>query len=187
MLKPSIPIPLSRVTLQFVPRHIVERVTDIVWARMESRHPKLMENLEKLPKSYVIIDPVDVPFVFALDLIKRPISFSLYEERPLGPVIEPTAAVRGNLEALVNMLEGHADGDALFFSRDIQITGDTSIIVALRNTLDREEIFLLREIVSLCGPFAEPAKHAINIADKLASRVKRAASTLHNEMHRHKA
>lgn len=187
MSKSSIPVPLSKAALQFVPRHIVERVTDIVWARMESRHPNLLKNLEKIPASLVLIDPDDIPFVFSLDLGVRPVTFSLFQEGFSDNEREPTAVIRGNLEALVNMLEGHADGDALFFSRDIQITGDTSVIIALRNTLDREEISLLGEIISLCGPFAEPAKHAINIADKLASRVKRAASTLHDEMHRRKA
>jgi predicted lipid carrier protein YhbT len=41
---------------------------------------------------------------------------------------------------LVGMLDGSYDGDALFFSRDLVIEGDTSAVLALRNALDDAEI-----------------------------------------------
>ena len=48
------------------------------------------------------------------------------------------ASVKGSLEALLALLEGRIDSDALFFTREIVIAGDTSAVVALRNVLDRE-------------------------------------------------
>ncbi len=82
------------------------------------------------------------------------------------------ACVKGKLEALLNMLEGRIDGDKLFFSRDIEISGDTAVVVALRNTLDREEINLLDDVTSLFGPFKTPAREAILLADNLARHIR---------------
>ena len=52
------------------------------------------------------------------------------------------------------------------------MTGDTSVIVALRNTLDREEINVLDDVMSFFGPFAKPATAAVGVLDKIARRVR---------------
>ena len=70
------------------------------------------------------------------------------------------------------MLEGRIDGDMMFFARDILISGDTSVIVALRNTLDREEINLLDDIASLGGPFARPVKNVVHVLGRIGARVR---------------
>jgi hypothetical protein len=69
------------------------------------------------------------------------------------------------------MLEGRSDGDMMFFSRDIDISGDTAVIVGLRNTLDREEINLLDDVAALCGPFAVPARRIFGLVNGVAERV----------------
>jgi predicted lipid carrier protein YhbT len=89
------------------------------------------------------------------------------------------ARVRGKLEALLNLLEGRTDSDMQFFSRDIEITGDTSVMVGLRNTLDREEINLLDDIATLCGPFAVPARRAIMLVNQAAERIKNRLADIH--------
>jgi predicted lipid carrier protein YhbT len=52
------------------------------------------------------------------------------------------------------LLEGSADGDALFFARKIEISGDTEAILALRNALDDNAINLPRDLSPLAGPLA---------------------------------
>jgi predicted lipid carrier protein YhbT len=50
------------------------------------------------------------------------------------------ARIAAPLVVLIGMLDGSYDGDALFFSRDLVIEGDTSAVLALRNALDDAEI-----------------------------------------------
>lgn len=47
------------------------------------------------------------------------------------------------------MVHGALDGDALFFSRDILIEGDTEAVLALRNAVDDAEIDLAGEIAAV--------------------------------------
>ena len=49
-------------------------------------------------------------------------------------------------------MHGAFDGDALFFSRDLIIEGDTEAVLALRNAIDNEEIDLAAEVTALFGP-----------------------------------
>ncbi|WP_255542362.1 hypothetical protein [Azospirillum sp. INR13] len=50
---------------------------------------------------------------------------------------------------------GRIDGDALFFRRELTISGDTALILALRNTLDGEdEMDLMADAASIAGPLA---------------------------------
>jgi predicted lipid carrier protein YhbT len=50
------------------------------------------------------------------------------------------------------MIHGAYDGDALFFSRDIVVAGDTEAVLALRNALDDAELDLGAEIMAVLGP-----------------------------------
>jgi predicted lipid carrier protein YhbT len=59
---------------------------------------------------------------------------------------------------LVDLLEGGLDGDALFFSRDIEIEGDTGAVLALRNAVESEEIVLFEEFAGALGPFGAPVR-----------------------------
>ena len=122
------------------------------------RHPGLFFRLEAHAEKVFLIDPIDLPFVFRLS------------PHPDRPVIEPRyrdaagtwdARISGPLAALIGMVHGAYDGDALFFSRDILIEGDTEAMLALRNALDDAELDLPAEIAAACGP-AGPAIERIN-------------------------
>jgi predicted lipid carrier protein YhbT len=163
----SIPLPLAKMALRLAPPSVIAKTTEIVVQRVRRRHPKLFANLARLPKAVAVLAPTDTPHRFALTMGQEPVAFYLLEEE--GDVLTPDATIAGTLESLIAMLEGQADGDTLFFSRDIQVTGDTTVIVGLRNTLDREEIDLMGEIFSLFGPFAQPFGKVLSLADKIGS------------------
>ena len=74
---------------------------------------------------------------------------------------------------LLDLLEGRVDGDTVFFSRDLKITGDTAAIVALRNTLDREDLDVSEEIHAVLGPMAMPIIHLSHVLDRAAAMIKR--------------
>lgn len=173
-----LPIPLAHAALSLMPAAALSRVIEVVMRRVEGRHPKLFKNLAQLSPAQVHLVPTDLPHRFALTLGSAPVTFTLVAA---DQIEQPDATVSGRLEALIDMLEGRVDGDTLFFSRDIQITGDTSVIVGLRNTLDREEIDLFTEILSLCGPFAGPARMAIGFVERLAKKAREHLSSRADE------
>ena len=57
-------------------------------------------------------------------------------------------------------MHGAFDGDALFFSRDLVIEGDTAAVLALRNAIDDAELDLSAEAQAMSGPFAAPVQTA---------------------------
>jgi predicted lipid carrier protein YhbT len=163
-----IPSPLTRAAMSALPAPLLQRMIDILISSMRRSHPRLFKNLERLDGACVRFEPSDVPHRFVLSFGQGETSLSVTGEEDSAC----DARIKGKLEALLAMLEGRVDGDKLFFSREIEITGDTSVVVALRNTLDREEIDLVDDIVSLFGPFAPPARAIMVFAAAFTQRVK---------------
>jgi len=76
-------------------------------------------------------------------------------------------------------LEGRIDSDALFFTREIGITGDTSAVLGLRNTLDREDFSLLDEATSLLGPFQRLGRRVVMRWEGRAERLRDRLQGMH--------
>lgn len=178
MVTSSFPTPLAKLFTDFVPPAFFDKTAQLVLAKIQIRHPKLFKNLSELPAARILLEPTDIRFRFLLEVGQNPVAFSRVDDD-----CQAEAKVSGPLQALVDMLEGRVDGDTLFFARDIRITGDTAVIVALRNTLDREEINLLDEILSLCGPFAQPARQALGLAGHLLQRIRDRVGRAHDNLH----
>jgi predicted lipid carrier protein YhbT len=179
MKKDNIPAPLARAAMRIIPASLLQRMIDILLGSMNSHHPRLFSNLERLKACVIRITPSDLPHSFILAFGQGPTSLTVSssKDRPCD------AGVKGKLEALLNLLEGSIDSDMLFFSRDIEITGDTSVVVALRNTIDREEINLLDDITALCGPFARPVRKAALLMGVAAERIKERLAEVYHERH----
>ncbi len=183
MDKTSLPLPLAKMILRLVPPPVLASAVKIVVGRMERRHPKLFQNVAQLAPATLHLKPTDIPHHFALRTGENP-DFTLLENKD-----EPAAAdacVSGSLESLIDMLEGREDGDTLFFARELRITGNTAVIVALRNTLDREEINLYQEILSLCGPFKKPVSIGLALADHTLEKIKDHITAAHEDLHHKK-
>lgn len=165
MNKTSLPIPLARKLLRVMPPPVLARGTEVIVALMRKRHPKLFKNMARLDPALVRLNPTDLPYQFALRMGPDP-DFTLYD----GNEDSFDAFVSGSLECLIDMLEGRVDGDALFFARQLRVTGSTEVIVALRNTMDREEINLYDEILAVCGPFASPVTKVVDFMQLLAAK-----------------
>ncbi|MEY8120909.1 SCP2 domain-containing protein, partial [Falsihalocynthiibacter sp. BN13B15] len=74
------------------------------------------------------------------------------------------ANIAGPMSALLGLVHGAFDGDALFFSRDLVIEGNTEAVLALRNAIDDAELDIGAELQAVSGPFARPLRRAIDIA-----------------------
>ncbi len=120
-------------------------------AGMLRRHPEMFSRLGEYGEKSFLIDPVDMPVVF---IMKPSASRPLLAPHGREEALAWEAAIRGPLIKFITMVHGEEDGDALFFSRDIVIEGDTEAVLALRNALDDAGIDLVEEVESLLGPFA---------------------------------
>jgi predicted lipid carrier protein YhbT len=139
--------------------HIITYVSD--------NHPRLFERLGEYSQRTFAIEPTDLPFVFML------------QPDPAYPVLEACrsldefeydAKISGTLFTLLDMVEGRIDGDAIFFSRELLISGDTEAVVALRNAIDDTEGNLIDEITDSFGPLSLPMGAAVSIYRSMRER-----------------
>jgi O2-independent ubiquinone biosynthesis accessory factor UbiT len=112
------------------------------------RHPHIFDRLGPYAGKRFGLEPTDLPIAFVLE--PRRINPQVRAVRTLPHGID--ARIAGPLAALIGMVEGSYDGDALFFSRDIQVEGDMEAVIALRNAIDDSRIDLLAESVAWLGP-----------------------------------
>ncbi|MFV2092745.1 MAG: SCP2 domain-containing protein [Hyphomicrobiales bacterium] len=112
-------------------------------------HPDLFARLGEHATKVFEIAPTDLAMTFMLRPDPRNPQITLHRySRPA----EWDCRIAGPLAALLGMIHGAYDGDALFFSRDIVIEGDTAAGLALRNAIDNAELDLFEEALALLGP-----------------------------------
>ncbi len=129
--------------------------------RVAKSHPGLFRRLGVHDHARFVLDPTDLPFVICLE----PNGGTPRVQVMRGPG-EGAARIAGPLAALLGLVHGAFDGDALFFSRDLVIEGDTAAALALRNAVDDAELDLSQEIAAMSGPLAAPIKRLIGFAER---------------------
>lgn len=120
------------------------------------RHPRLFDRLGGHARARFLIDPTDLPFALVLQPEGGEMPLRVVSR---GGADTWDARIGGPLAALLGLVHGSYDGDALFFSRDLVIEGDTEAVLALRNAIDDAEIDLSEEALHALGPlrgFAAP-------------------------------
>jgi len=151
--------PLPRFPLAFA---LTRAVRDLA-----RRRPELFERLDAFADREIAVMPSDLPFAFVIE--------------PRGEdarvrVVDPeeaehaAARVRATLLVLLGLLDGTYDGDALFFTRDLVIEGDTDAIVALRNTIENAEL-TPAELAGLKGALGRLVDRAVGDGLGLARRL----------------
>ncbi|MCH8953320.1 MAG: SCP2 sterol-binding domain-containing protein [Proteobacteria bacterium] len=141
---------------------------------MAARHPGLFARLGPHAEKRFLIDPTDLPFCF---LIWPTPSRPRIEVRRSVPAAAWDSRIAGPLAALLGMVHGAYDGDALFFSRDIVIEGDTEAALALRNAIDDAEIDLFTEAAASLGAMGRLAGQRLHPLARTASRITGVALT----------
>jgi predicted lipid carrier protein YhbT len=172
--------PLASAALSMVPSPVLARMVGLLTRIMRRRHPHLVENFSRLDHAIIHIEPTDLPHRFEIEFGAGQMDVRVLTDDDPPP---PDARIRGSLAALIALLEGKIDSDAMFFTRDIEITGSTAVSVAVRNTLDREEIVMRDEIAALFGPFERPARRIGRRLDRVIGLVGTQIATLHAKLH----
>jgi O2-independent ubiquinone biosynthesis accessory factor UbiT len=157
---------LFRFVLAKLPAPFLQFGLDFGVAAMSQRHPSLPERLRSFSGARILIEPQEAPCGFLLALGEPPGRLSLFVAQKSERF---TARVCGPSHALLDLLEGSVDGDALFFQRDLAVSGDTEAIVALRNAVDSEEIDLVEDLVAALGPLGGLARAAFSAFSAFAA------------------
>lgn len=124
-------------TMHILPLAPLQAMARRAMHAMLAHNPSMLARLGEHAGARFAIDPVDCPFVFLLE--PRPANPRLTVARQLQPR-DWDARVSGNLVVLLGLLEGAYDGDALFFSRDLTIEGDTAAVLSLRNAIEDADL-----------------------------------------------
>lgn len=133
--------PFPTLFLQPILRRIVIRIA--------KRHPELFDRLGSHTQSTFLIDPIDFPFMLCLNPDPRNPSLRAVSRTRI-PAHE--AKIAGKFLALLRLIDADVDGDALFFSRDLIISGNTEAVVSLRNALDDVDASIAEDVAELFGP-----------------------------------
>jgi len=166
---PLSPVLLLGMAARPLPPAVVEAVLRLALRRVQARHPEVFARLRPLAETVFLIDPVDVPFKALLRPGAQPPALHVLRKDDPAPVA--AVVISGALVTLVDLLEGRADGDALFFSRDLAIEGDTEAALTLRNALDGADIEVFETLLAILGPLAGPARRLAQPGRVLARRL----------------
>lgn len=147
--------PLPLFLLQPLLEHIVSTVA--------KRRPELFARLGDNCKKRFLINPNNLPFFLLLQPDpKRP----RLEAFNRGREIEHDVCISASFHTLLKMIDSQSDSDALFFNRDLSVTGDTEAIVALRNALDDMDGTLARDVAASFGPLSRPVSAMLDLAGR---------------------
>jgi O2-independent ubiquinone biosynthesis accessory factor UbiT len=151
---PQLP-PALRILARPLPLPVLALVMNRLARQMVQRHPSLFARLGEHTTKCFQIDPVDLPFVFHVFPMPDAPRITLHRRGRAGSW---DGRIAGSLAALIGMIHGAYDGDALFFSRDIVLEGDTAAVLALRNAIDDSELDLFEEFLAALGPLGRFVK-----------------------------
>jgi len=138
-----------------IPIPLIERICRLMFGRIAKAHPGLFERLDEHRQKRFAFLPTDLPLAFVVVPGREEISV----RQPVE--IEADAITEAPLFLLLALMEGRCDADALFFSRDLSVTGDMEAMLAMRNALDASNIDLQKDLAKLAGPLAPLARRVI--------------------------
>ncbi len=145
--RPSLPPLMMRLPPPPLTRPALGLALTAFLRRIAKEKPAILSRLGPYRQSRFLLDVSDAPFL----LLMQPEARRLTAHSRRGAAPDHDAAIRGGLAAFLAMLHGAEDGDALFFSGELQISGDTSAVLALRNALDDAELDLTEELAGISG------------------------------------
>jgi predicted lipid carrier protein YhbT len=121
------------------------------------RRPDLFERLGEHRRASYLIAPTDLSFAFRVipDGASSVVRITTGRAASASDVV-----VRGPILALVGLLDGTFDGDALFFHRTLSISGRTEAVVALRNAIENAEL-RPSDFLGLAGQAGRAADEAV--------------------------
>lgn len=161
------PAAIARVLVRPLPLLPLNHLLSLITRHLCHRHQAVVRRLQPIVGHHFLITPDGSDISFFLEIHPHRVTATATRNSRLPADVR----ISGNLVRLLQMLEGSLDGDALFFSREISIEGDTEALLTLRNAIDSEDIDLRAEVLSACGPWAGPAARLLDAGASLWARL----------------
>jgi predicted lipid carrier protein YhbT len=151
--------------LATLPQPLIAGLLRRMTRSLPQRYPKLAVRMAELKGKRLLIVPEELPYGFLLHFPDGLFTIDLLnpEEAP-----ETDAQMRGPVRLFFDLVRGGRDGDALFFSRELAVTGDMATAVTLRNAMDGSGVDLFAEFLNLPGPLGEVVRGAGAVVDRCA-------------------
>lgn len=127
-----------------MPLSLFRRTANLLLRRMHRQHPGVAARLAPIAGTSFFISAAEMPYAIRLEVApdgRLGIPASFHDSQ------DADVRVYGTVDGLLGMLEGERDGDALFFSRELKVEGDTEALLTLRNALDSEALHLAELLV----------------------------------------
>jgi len=146
-----------------VPLLPLQPVLGQIVRRIARARPEIFGRIGPHTGKCFLIDPVNMPFV--LLLWPEPGNPRLRAARRTSlPAWD--ARIAGSILTLLAVVDGRLDGDALFFTREVVVEGDTEAAVCLRNALDDVEGSIAEDVARMFGP---PGQAALAVLRRLGA------------------
>ncbi len=159
----SIKVPsFVSISMQILPLWPISMALSQLARDLLRTHPQILNRIDKYQNQKFMLDITDLPFALLLDPAQARLRAFRRSAAP-----EADARISGTLAAFLAMLHGVEDGDSLYFSGVLQIEGDTSAVLALRNALDDAELDLSEEIARALPLLAPPLRLALAPLERL--------------------
>lgn len=149
------PLPLAPVTMMLT----------ALAQQLLQRHPGLLGRLGGHARCRFLLDLTDLPFLLLLEPGTPTPRVTAHSRRRQPPC---DTRIAGLTAAFLGMMHGSLDGDALFFSRDLVIEGNTAAGLALRNAIDDAELDMTVELGVLVKPLAPLLARLLPSAERLS-------------------
>ncbi len=149
--------PLPLFLLQPLLNHIVTKVA--------ARHPELFARLGTSCNKRYKIESSSMPFFLLLRPNPANPRLTAYNR---GAAVDHDVYISGTFATLLRMIDNQVDSDALFFNRELIITGDAEASVALRNALDNLDASLADDVADTLGPFGPPVRAIMDRITRVA-------------------
>lgn len=137
-----------------MPLFLLQPVLRRIVRRIAAQNPEMFSRLGPHTEANFIIDPVNLPFVLLLRPDPQNLVLRAYSRRKIPP---HEARISGGFLDLLMLVDGDLDGDALFFARELSISGNTEAVVCLRNALDDVDGSIAAGVADMFGPAGRAA------------------------------
>ena len=151
---PPTPPPISSaikalVRVAPIPLFLLQPVLGRIVRNIARKHADIFNRIGPHTHKCFVIDPLNMPFVLVLHPDPNNPRLRAVRRRD-APVFD--ARIAGSFLTLLDVADGRLDGDALFFTRDLIVEGDTEAAVCLRNALDDLEGSIADDVAAMFGP-----------------------------------
>ncbi len=104
--------------------------------RIYHNHSSTVECIEPIIGTSFFIRITNLPFNVFFTIEDNCISIEAAKLEEMTADV----CISSDLKSLIDIFEGDNDGDALFFTRKLRVTGNSDALVRLRNACDREDM-----------------------------------------------